>query len=190
MRRYELTDHGKFLIAVMLIILLLIILALTLIAWALSRNTTPDNSLHNPDAIHQNDTSPTPSEPVLETDPDEAQALQNGNNSDPEEPSLIEPTALDIDAGTMRFLYTPDLYPILDEDTITMIGQLLTSPKNTADSILAVEIPQLPDSDAAKLTTAIIEAFTTLEIPLSDVVFFAYQTESDAEAFEIRISLS
>lgn len=184
MRGYELTGRGKFLIAVLLVVVLLIILALSPISWGSLRNTTPDNSLNNPGGIPQNDTNPIPadSEQDPEADSEETQASQNGSHSDS--------AVIDIDAGVMTFLYTPATQKALNDSTLSMIGELVKSPKYTDDSVIAIEIPHLPDEDdAVTLTTAIIEAFTSLEVPLSDVVFFVYQTESDAGSFEIKISL-
>jgi len=183
-RGYELTARGKIIIAALLVAVFTIILALAPIAWRSSRNTTPDDSLHDP-VINQNDTDPTPadSEQDTETVSDGAPVSQNGSHNDT--------AVIDNEAGIMTFQFTPATQTSLDESTISMIGELVTSPKYTEDSMIAVEIPQLTDEDdAVTLSTAIIEALTSFDVPLSDIVFYVYQAESGAVTFEIKISLT
>jgi len=122
-------------------------------------------------------------------------------NTQPEEPptdsSVAQPppinndsASLDINAGKMTFLYAPDSQTTLDENTSSMIGQLLTSTKNTPDSKIAVEIPQLTDEETAVLTTVILNTFINHDVSLSDIVFYVYRPESDTEPFKINISFN
>ena len=188
MRGYELTGRGKFLITVVL----LIIMALPLFVWGSLRNTKPDDSLHNQSDTHQTEADPTPSgsEQGPETASNGEQGSQNGSNSDPDDPSTTNQAVFDIDAGVLTFQFTPASQTTFDYSTLSMIGELVASPMYTADTVFAVEIPHLPDEDdAVTLTTAIIEAFTSLDVPLGDIVFFVYQAESDAVTFDIKISL-
>jgi len=202
--RYELTDRGKFYIAVLLIIILLVILALTLVVWASSRNNTPeDGPNNNSDGIYNNNADPdgitdgSDSEPDPEPTPDGAQSLENGDNGDPEEPSVTDPeepllndtATLDIEAGILTFLFTPATQTALEDSTFFMLGELVASPQYSQTSIFAVDIPLLPDAYKVNLTTAITEAFTILEVPLGAIVFFTVQVESDDGTFEIRISM-
>ena len=187
MQGYELTGRGKVLIAV-----ILVILVAALIIWGSSLITTPDEPPHDTDAIHQNDTGTAQpeSEPEPETVTGGAPSLQNGDNEEPDEPSLSDVTVFDIETGILTFQFAPDTQTTLDEGTVLLIGELLTSPQYTAASVFAVEIPHLSDEDdTARLTTAILEAFKTLDIPLGKIVFFVYQPQSDTGTFEIRILL-
>jgi len=182
-RGYELTGRGKFLVAVLIIVILLTILAFTPIFRGLSRNTPPDDSPHDQD-IHQNDATPAPVAPERdsETDSCDVPASQNGSNDDS--------AVIDIDAGILTFQFSPASQKTLSDSTLSMIGELAKSQKYTADSMFTVEIPQLSDDDdAVRLTTAIIEAFTSFDVPLGDIILFIYKAESGAATFEIKISL-
>jgi len=182
-RGYVLTERGKILVA-MLVVLFLIIPSVIIFIYTSSQNTHHDESPDVSNNIHQNGTEPASSEHTSETasPPDETQALSNESSADS--------VSLDIEAGRMTFLFAPETQAAIDDNTSSMIGQLLASPKNTDDSKIAVEIPQLTDDETAKLTTIILNAFISHGIQLSDIVFFVYLPESDEAPFEIKISFS
>ena len=179
MRRYSLTERGKFVVALLLIVLLLGVTVLIFVGEAFTQKEAPTDSLHN-------FASDEPAQEIAQ-----AQAPQNSDNdeSTPLAPALTNTVNADFDAGTMTFFFTPNAQTSLDENTVSVIGELLLSPKNTEDSTIVVEIPQLDDDDMAVLTTAVINAFSAHEVPLSDIVFIIYQPEPDTQTFKINISL-
>ena len=178
MQRYVLTERGKFLIAILAIVLFLLTPALIFVI----RTLTMDPSSNGTESFTP-DSSPGTSSGSSQDPP-------GGDSIDPAtlDPSVAGPIDYDIANGTMAFLFTPDLQTSLDDNTVSMIGELLSSPKNTNTSKIAVEIPQLPDDEVAIVTTAIINAFATYEVPLSDIVFFIYHPEMIERTLKINIS--
>jgi len=185
-QEYKFTDRGKFLISIVFIVALLIVLALTFVAWGLSRNSTPDGSLHNPQGIHQNDVDPSASGAVTGDAHDGAQAAGGVNGSGL---SPGDSVFFDADSGTITFPFTPSTQSALDESAFSMIGEFVASPLYTDNTIIAIAIPHLPDEgEAVSLTTAVIDALTTFEVPKSSIVFFVYQPEPGAQTFEVTLS--
>jgi len=165
-QRYVLTERGKLLVA-MLIVLLLVLPAIIIFV-----RSSPETNNWD--------------EPVPKSTPDLIQLLPaapENSNSDSNNPVNI-----DLDAGNMFFMFSPETQTTLDSNTTSAIGQLLTSPKNTDTSKIAVEIPQLSDDEAAVLTTAITNALSTHGVPLTDVVFFVYQPDQDIKTYKINIA--
>ena len=192
MQRYILTERGKFLVAIFVIVFFLLLPTLIFAVWVLTRGAASTDLPPETSGVHQNGISSFSPEPSPENTPDSSLTLPNDDNTGPSSiaPSLDGQIVFDLNAGVMTFLFTPDLQDTLDSDTDTKLGELLTSPKNTTDAKIAVEIPQLPDTETAILTTAILNAFNKHEVPLSDIIFFVYQTVPDAQTFEIKISFS
>ena len=175
MQRYILTERGKFLVAIFIIVFFLLLPALIFAIWALTRDAGSMDAPSDANGIHQNGTGSFSPEPTPVDTPD---------------PSLDDLVAFDLDAGTMTFLFTPDIQDTIDNHIDTKLGELLTSPKNTYNAKIAVEIPQLSDTETVTLTTAILNAFTKHEVPLSDIVFFVYQPAPDIKTYEISLSFS
>ena len=192
MQRYVLTERGKFLVAILVIVFFLLLPAIILAIWAFTRDAALIESPHEANGIHQNDTDSFSPVPSPENTQDPSTALPNSDNtgSTSLDQNINDLIAFDLDAGTMTFLFTPDLQDIIDTHIDTKLGELLTSPKNTNDAKIAVEIPQLLDNETTIITTAILNAFTKHEVPLSDIVFFVYQPAPDIQTFEINISFS
>jgi len=189
-QRYVLTKRGKILV-VALAMILIILPSLMLLSRVLIWNTPSNGSIDGSNAVLQSGADSSAPGLASEAAHGSQQDILNDNNTGPASinPSLAGPIAFDIDAGTMTFLYTPSLQSALDDETASLIGQLLTSPQNSNDSNIAVEIPQLPEDDTAVLTTVILNAFINYNVPLSDITFFVYQPEPDAETYEINISI-
>jgi len=97
------------------------------------------------------------------------------------------PEDFDFSDGVMKFMFTPSTQTSLDENTIAMLGAFLTSPQNTENAKIAVEIPQLPDAESNIITTAVINALTNFEVPLSKIIFYVYQAPSGMESYELKI---
>ena len=192
MQRYVLTERGKFLVAILVIVFFLLLPATIIAIWALTREAETTDLPPNTNGIYQNGTASFSPEPTPEDNPEPSPALSNDDNNEStsHDPSSDDLIAFDLEAGTMTFLFTPNQQDTLDSNIDTKLGELLTSPKNTNDAKIAVEIPQLPDTETAILTTAIINAFNRHEVPLSDIIFFVYQPDPNAQTFEINISFS
>jgi len=170
-QRYVLTERGKLLVATLIVLLLILPPVIIISIRTASGEEKPDGSLPK-------------------TTPDLVQYIPPIENDNPSAigPSINENATIDIDSGNMTFMFTPESQITLDGNVISMIGQLLTSSKNNNDSKMAIEIPQLPDDETAILTTAIINALSTYDIPLSDIIFFVYQPDSGIKTFKINIS--
>jgi hypothetical protein len=175
MQRYIITERGKFLVAILVIVFFLLLPATIIAIWALTRGSASTELPLDTNGTYQNGSDSFSSEPTPVDTPD---------------PSLDDLVSFDLDAGTMTFLFTPNLQDTLDSNVDTKLGELLTSLKNTDDAKIAVEIPLLSDTDTAILTTAILNAFNKHDVPLSDIVFFVYQPDTDIQTFEISISFS
>jgi len=175
-QRYSLTERGKLLVA-MLVVLFIVLPSIIIIILITTRDTTRD-------------ITPPISEPPGDVQQSSVEA--GGTDSDLEDldSSLTGPVEYDIEAGTLTFLYTPDQQTSIDSETNSLIGQLLTSPKNTDESKIAVEIPQLPDEETSKLTTVILNAFITHNVSVNDIVFFVYPPQSGAKTYEINVSFN
>jgi len=150
--------------------------------WALTRDTAPSEPPPGENGIYQNGSEPLLPEPSPESTPDTSLTSPDT--------SLAGPVAFDFENGTMTFLFTPNQQDVIDNNTDIKLGELLTSPKNTNDAKIAVEIPQLPDAETAILTTAILNVFNKHGVPLSEIVFFVYEPEPDIKTYEINISFS
>ena len=176
MQRYVLTERGKILVA-MLIVFLLILPSVILVAHLTNKDSAP----HNSDA-DGSDLNPL-------VTPDLTQVLPPADdNPGALFPALAGPIEFDLEAGTMTFLYAADLQSKLDENTVSMIGELLTSPQNISGTRIAIDIPQLSDNDTNRLTSAIIDAFHKYNVPTSDIIFFVYIPNTETQIYEIKIS--
>jgi len=185
--------------------LILILPTLVIVIWVFSRDSSQNESNQINSGLHQNGTevqdSPDTYDPSIENNPahganSDASApgtspetnIPDTSNSETHDPSLSGPLTYDSTNGIIKFLFTPDNQTELDDNTITMIGMLLTSQQDTEDKKIAVEIPQVSDTETAVITTAIINALEVYDIPVSDIVFLIYQPEPDIQTFEINIS--
>jgi len=192
MQRYVLTERGKFLVAILVIVFFLLLPTAIIAIWALTRDPASTDLPPDTNGIHQNGNGSFSPEPPPEDTPDPSLNLPDDDNNESTHPdtSLNDLVAFDLEAGTMTFLFTPNQQDTLDSNIDTKLGELLTSPKNTNDAKIAVEIPQLPDTETAILTTSILNAFIRHEVSLSDIIFFVYQPDTDIQTFEINISFS
>ena len=63
--------------------------------------------------------------------------------------------------GTLSFHFSPESQNSLDSETTAMLGAFLGSPRNTRDSYVIIEIPQLSDEDTERLVAAVVSAFAS-----------------------------
>jgi len=163
----------------MLAVLFLILPSIIIFVLTSQRNLPAENRNNESGGIHQNGTGSASTEPAPVTAPYGAQAPPDNNSGS---------ASLDVSTGKMTFPFSPESQNSLDDSTIAMIGQFLTSPQNTSESKIAVEIPQLTDEETASMTTVILNAFVKNDVSLSDIVFFVYPPEPGAKTFDINIS--
>ena len=198
MRGYDLTERGKIIIAIILVTLLLIIPAavLAIIAW--SSSPPPDDP---PRTVVPGEPPPdisnTPLPEGSGVDPEDPPKPGDGEQGSfdppvdpPDDPPEFGPVGLDTEAGTMSFLYAPDMQNALDADTISMMGEFVTSPKNTDDSQITVELPQLSQAETSSLISAITDAFAQYSVDHNDITYKQSASDSGERIFEVHLSFT
>ena len=200
MRGYEFTERGKIIIALVVAIpLFLIAIFLGVIAWNNSQSPPDDPPVHSQAPI--TDENPEISDEPLPDGsgftPAEPPEAGNGELEEPEPETTEEPPHDDIEIkpvllnrseGTMLFWFYPDRGDALDDDAVSMISEFLTSPKNTDDAQIVVEMPQLPEDELSLLIAAVIGAFAQNDIPQEDLAYSIYQADIDMNesSFEVK----
>ena len=210
MNNYELTERGKVAIAIIFAVLLFVIPAIFFIyhAWnGEPPNYNPQIVAATPDATNQNDVLNSDYPDVLPEHPDEAD--NNGetnaevpedpphyendyNGTDdiqaqPEDPSVNGAARINIDEGTMRFWFSPEAQESIDSDVVSLMGDFLQSPQNTASSEIVVEIPSLTDEERESLESVITAAFAEHNVSQNDLSFAPYLLNENVGVFEIRM---
>jgi len=113
-------------------------------------------------------------------------------NGDGEVEPYVEPTTGPVGfnrtAGTLNFLYTPTLQGSVDSDTVELIGELLTSPANTRNAVILIQVPQLTATETAAVTSAIASAFAEHDVTSNDILFRTFTPEDSARTHEIIVS--
>ena len=210
MYSYELTERGKTIIAVVLVVILVVLSAVILTIGYCSGTSLPsqgdDSSISkSPPApvsppAPQETLSPPPSEPPPTeppptepppTDPPPSAPPHGGNGNGHGYGDIIPefgPVGLNILEGTMLFMFSPSLQEALDDDTVTMLSDFLSSPKNTDDSQIQVEMPNLAEDDMDLLLSAVAKAFSTYNVKVNDIVYVTNQTEVADSNFEVKLS--
>jgi len=188
---YELTDRGKILITVVLVVLLLFLPAAILLFTAMTSQPSQPPDDHNSQASVSPPPLPveTPNPPITESPPPNGggfnpPGIPQPNGPDPSKPSESWQSNVNPIEGTLSFLFSPNIQSTLDNNTSSMLDLFLSSPKNTPDSIVAVETPQLPletlDSFIPVITDALAERgvsnnriayITDSSVPLADGSF-------------------
>jgi len=223
MKGYEVTERGKIIIAIVIVICIFVIPAIVLAvkAWS-SSPPLPDNPQHteepasddeindgplpdgsgfNPNDPHDSgDTEQGSFDPPVDPDdlddPDET-----GDAGDPDNPGdsgVVEepkygPVSISRTHGTMTFRFSPGMQDSIDTASVSMIGDFLSSPKNTSDSQILIEMPLLSDDDVTKFINAISDTFASLGVEQKDLLFMTYQPsseDSDSNLYDIRLSFS
>ena len=188
MQNYAITERGK-LILVMFVVLFIVLPSVVIVAWIATRDLAPKEPDDGSNGAIQDDIDPaaskqdsddTPDPAVTQPRSDESGAIPPGTSND-------DLPVFNLEAGIMTFLFIPESQTTLDENIVSKIGEFLSSPQNTGDSIIAVNIPHLPDNDTEILTNTLIDALESHEVPLSYIVFNIYQPNPNAHEFEITI---
>jgi len=216
MTGYEFTERGKVIVVVLVIALLVIPAAvITFRVWN-SQPLNPDDpgdhiSQPTPGVSHPDEQEPDdniddpdyppgegsgeqgsfdpPVEPPDEPDEpdDEGDQGHLGQPTEPEPPE-IGPIDINLNAGTMAFMFAPELQDALDDDTFKMLGDFITSPRNTRNSVILVELPSLAPGEVTALTSVITDAFSQYGISRRDLTFETYQTDSTGSSFGVLLS--
>ena len=202
MRGYEITERGKIIIAVLIVILLFVIpsLILAINAWNNSPPPVepPRSVAPEPDEIPAISDRPLPDGSGF--NPRELSETGNGeqgsfdppiDHPDDEPYNELEfgPVNIDSTAGTMSFRFNPELQDTLDSDTVALMGEFITSPRNTSNAQIAVEMPNLPEEDLSVLIAAVTGAFAIHNINLEKLAFVNQESEAEERTFEIRLVL-
>jgi len=202
MYNYELTERGKIVIAVLLVLLLLLVPSAILLYNAMisqppqpTENKDPDE-LKSPPPI----TVITPPPEIKESPPPEGGGLSpsdvepspddgGGGEEEQEPPKTPEfgPTGGNPSQGTLSFLFSPDEQTMLDDETLSMMEELIKSPHNTDFNLIAIEIPQLSGENADKFFFAVVSAFTDLGIQEQRLAYVAHPSEAVEGAFEVQV---
>jgi len=202
-KKYELTDRGKIIIVVV-IALIMILLALTIFNVGAWSDPVPpnDGQAHSdlPEADPPEDESsgisdePLPDSSGLNPDdPDENGDIEQGSadqsggheNEDP----IFGPLSINLAEGTMSFLFSPSLQEVLDPETALVLSEFLTSPLNTNDAHILVEMPLLPEDDVSVIISAVSDAFAQHGVTQSGLAYITHPTtDTDATSYVIALS--
>ena len=154
----------------------------------------PDRPLPNGSGLTPHD--PSNQEPPKNGD-DNGDDNGIGNNEPdatdppPETPAPqpeIEPARLNLNEGTMLFVFSPDSQDAMDDATVSMFGEFITSPRNTAGAMISIETPNLSDDDNVALKSAIADAFSRLGITRGRLVYIQSEAEPGEHSFEVKMS--
>ena len=205
MTNYELTERGKIIIAVILVLLLLVLPSTILVVLAWDNTPPPVNDppqTSEPEPDPDSDSSVISDRPLPDGsgfNPDDTTLNENGESGSfdpaPELPGDVPvympvygPVSIDRNEGTMLFLFAPGIQDTLDDKTVSMLGEFVTSPKNTIDTVILIEIPLLPEEDTNTLISAIAEAFAKHGVSQSELAYIVYQTDTDEDAYVVTLS--
>jgi len=203
MEGYELTDRGKIVLAAILVVLFLFLPAALMTYCAMTSQASGDQDDQQPQTSSAPPTQPHESAPPvisqspppsgggfnppdtssppdnIETDPPNGQG-----HSPPPGPgqSSVNPTE-----GTLSFLFSQNSLNKLDDETESMLDVFLSSPKNTENSIIAVETPILPLDITEVFVPVIVDALTSRGIEESRIAHITDPTIPLADAFEVNL---
>ena len=129
----------------------------------------------------------------VETPPGTSQNVPPSPGVTPEPSTTPDPaegigqSTVDPAGGTLSFHFSPESQHSLDNETTAMLGAFLGSPKNTRDTYVVIEIPQLSDEHTERLVAAIVSAFAAQGVGDQRLSFARKPTETAAGAFEVSI---
>jgi len=204
---YELTERGKIIIAVALVFLLLVIPSAIIAFRTMSQPSEPsgDQGLSTPEQLPPivseepppdesgayPPQSPDPQDP--HQPPEQPEDIPPESQTRPEPPTEqlppeYGPTGGDPSQGTLSFLFSPDLQDDLDDETMSMLSEFLQSPRNTPDSQILVELPQLERETMEKIVIAVNSALASYGVSVQRVAVVIDPNELPQGAFEVHLS--
>lgn len=216
MKKYELTDLGKIIIAVVLVFLLLLLPSALLVFKTMAAQPPPSTDKQESEAsgaLPPNITEPTPSEikdsppphggGLVPEDATPAQSPGSSPGTSQGEPSGApqqtpngthegpppDPAdgylrgSVDPLEGTLSFLFSPGIQSDVGPEISAMIGEFLSSPRNTLNSVILVEMPTLSHQHADVFIDAIVEAFKAQDVGEQRLAFSMLPAEPSDEPF-------
>jgi len=202
---YELTDRGKIVLTVVLVVLLFFLPAAILIFSAVASQPPklPDDQDSRTSAAPTASPAETPPSIIAESPPpngggfnppDTSPPIGSGSGEQgspggqgPPSPSGSGQGSVNPTEGTLSFLFSLNSSDSLDDETVVMLDVFLGSPKNTRDSVIAVETPQLSRELSEKFVSTIIGAFTSRGITENRIAYITNQNVPLADAFEVNL---
>ena len=205
MNNYEITERGKVIFAVIIVAILIVISVIIISVTDCSGTSPPDDSSvsytplptpgsgfdpDTPTPTPTPDSTPTPTpEPTPEPTPTPVPPGGNGDgNGYGDDYPEFGPVGLNLTEGTMQFIFAPSIQDALDEDTVNMLSEFLTSPKNTPEAKVQVEMPNLSEDDTEHLLLAVTSAFSGYSVNVSEIVYVKNTTQVDSVSFEVKLS--
>ena len=135
----------------------------------------------------EDDPAQEPDDDQPEEPDDPGDPPQEPGQEQPGQPPEVGPVDINRSEGTMSFTFAPGLQDALDTDSAAMLSTFLSSPKNTKDAEITVEIPQLSSDDRSTLISAIVDAFASHGVSRDTLTFKTYQASSDDGSYEVRM---
>ena len=196
---YELTDRGKILIAIIVAVILI------LLSGILVFKTLAGNSPKSPDNYESEASGASPPSLVEPTPPEITKSPPpNGGgfnppdatppNGDedpggqaPQQPPENSQNNVDPSEGTLSFLFSPDQQNALNAEILSMFDAFLSSPKNTRDNIIMIEMPRVSDEDAEKLMAAVVNAFAVYNVGEQRLAFSTSAAEPSGGSFAVSL---
>jgi len=164
----------------------------------ISDRPLPDGSGFNPDDSSVDTPADTPPDNSVDTPDDNSIDTPSDDDSesgsfDPLPEQLDEvpeygPVSINNAEGTMLFIFAPGLQDALDDMTVSMLGEFITSPKNTVDAVILIEIPLLSEENTTILISAIADAFAKHGVTQSELAYVVYQSDKDETTYEVTLS--
>lgn len=202
MNGYVLTDRGKIVLAVILVVLIFFLPAVILIFSAIASPPPKAPDSEKPQASAAPPALPDEPPPVItkspppdgggfnpsgmlpptDGDPDE-QGTTDGQAPSPA-PGSGQGNADPID-GTLSFRFSPHFFEKLDAGTSALFDVFLSSHKNTRDSVIAVETPELTDEIKGVFIPFIVDAFVSKGVDESRIEYITDPGVPLSDEFEV-----
>lgn len=222
MNKFEMTERGKIVIAIILVTVLLVIPTIIILISVSSCSRAdqlgiqmafvqPDELLDD-ELLLTEESTPLPDIGIVfsptsintgtqgasvqkaETDPEDSTAItpsstQSGTGNENDEVEAEPgPTGLNIGEGTMSFLFFPDEQSAFDAATLTSFREFLTSSKNTSDSLIRVQVPNISDADEQIFMSALLSAFSANNLSESRLLLVKSSSRITESHFEASLS--
>ena len=204
MHSYELTERGKIIVAILLVLLLLLVPSAILALKAMAQPAAPPANQDSgysetllPEILPPAADSPPPNgggfNPTYVLPSNNNVALNEGEEALPGVQPTDQPAApgqpiVDPSGGTLSFFFAPELQNTLDAETLSMLGVFMDSPKNSQDTLIAVEMPRLPEDDQNKLISAVVSAFAAHGVGEQRLAYIVNSSAASGGVFEVKLS--
>jgi hypothetical protein len=213
MKGYEFTKRG--LVIIVILVIALIVLPISVISVRALSGTPDDNNpgilTPSPDpdpdpnldpSLDPNpepspdpspepspDPSPEPSpDPSPEPSPDPSPEPSPEPSPSPDDEPEPGPVDINVTAGTLSFMFSPQSQDSIDTETVSMIRDFLNSPVNTSGSRIVAGIPNLEENETVIIIDAIIGAFAQYGVSQNRLTYVTYPAGTSKNIFEISFS--